>query len=149
MFHKGTTLELYTLMSRILQGTSNIIQVDTSLLLQRLLQFAFTLTCPHGLNTTCWILKASSTCLQGFFSWLHGFKASSLGFMDSILKQSQGLFTWLHGFKCSLLGFVASKLLHLLSWLQYSNNLPFSLPHHHHHCYIPVITTTSSSSLPL
>jgi hypothetical protein len=89
-------------MSRILQGTSNIIQVDTSLLLQRLLQFAFTLTCPHGLTTTCWLLKASSTCLQGFFSWLHGFKDS-------------------------LLGFMASRLLHLDSWIQYSNNLMASL----------------------
>jgi hypothetical protein len=76
--------------------------------------------------------------LREFFTWLHVFKTSSLGFMDSILKQSQGLFTWLHGFKASLLGFkasllvfMASRLLHLASWIQYSNNLPFSLPHHH------------------
>jgi hypothetical protein len=41
--------------------------------------------------------------LQGFFTWLHCFKAS-------MLKQSQGLFTWIHGFKASLLGFMASIL---------------------------------------
>jgi hypothetical protein len=87
--------------------------------------------------------------LQGFLNWLHGFKDFSRGFMDSILKQSQGLFTWFDGLKVYLLGFMDSRLLHLDLWLQYSNNIPFSLPHHHHHCYILIITSTSSSSLPL
>jgi hypothetical protein len=103
-------------MSRILQGTSRLLQVDTSLLLQGILQFSLTLTCPHGLTTTCWLLKASSTCLQGFFSWLHGFKASLLGFMASRLLHLaswlQGFFTWLHGFN------TISRLLYLASWLQ-------------------------------
>jgi hypothetical protein len=60
----------------------------------------------------------------------HGFNSYSLGFMNSILKQSQGLFTWIHGFKASLLEFMASRLLHLASWIQYSNNIPLFFNFH-------------------
>jgi len=52
-----------------------------------------------------------------------------------------------HVFKSSYLGFMASSLLYLASWLQYSTNIPFSLPHHHHQCYILIIIATSSTSL--
>jgi hypothetical protein len=77
--------------------------------------------------------------------------------MDSILKQSQGFFTWIHGFKASLLGFMDSRLLHLDSWLKYSNNIPFHshiiiiivtslslIPHHHHHFHFDINDTKNS-----
>jgi hypothetical protein len=46
--------------------------------------------------------------LQGFFTWIHGFKDSSLGFMALKFNQSQALFTWIHGLKSPSLGFMAS-----------------------------------------
>jgi hypothetical protein len=108
-------------------------------------------------------IRILSLWLQGLFTWIHDFKASSFGFMDSILKQSQGFFTWIHGFKASLLGFMDSRILQLDSWLKYSNNIPFHshitiiivislslLPHHHHHFHFDIndnIFSGGSSSM--
>jgi hypothetical protein len=138
-------------MSRLLQGTSRLLQVDTSLLLQGLLQFSLTLTCPHGLTTACWLLKASSTCLQGFFSWLHGFKASLLGFMASRILHLDSWIQYSNNIKASLLGFMASRLLYLASWIQGFftwlhgfNTQTISLFHYH----IIIIIVTSLSLLP-
>jgi hypothetical protein len=138
-------------MSRLLQGTSRLLQVDRTSLLQGLLQFVLTLTCPHGLNTACWLLKATSTCLQGFFSWIHGFNSSLLGFMASRILH---LASWLHysnNLKDSLLSFMVSRIIYLDSWIQGLftwlhgfNTQTISL----FHCHIIIITITSLSLLP-
>jgi hypothetical protein len=121
-------------MSRLLQGTSRLLQVNTSLLLQRLLQFSLTLTCPHHLT------------MHVGFSRLHQhvFKASLLGFMASRILH---LASWLqhsNNLKDSLLGFMTSRLLYLASWLHGFNTQTISLFHYH----IIIITITSLSLLP-
>jgi hypothetical protein len=92
--------------------------VGTSLFLQGLLQFYLKLNFPHGLTNACWLLKDSSTCLQDFFSWIHGFRDSLLGFVASRLLHLASWLQYSNNIKAYLLGFMASRLLYLASWFQ-------------------------------
>jgi hypothetical protein len=80
--------------------------------------------------------------IQCLFTWIHGFKDSSIGFMASTLKQYQGFFTWLHGFKASSLGFMASILKQSPFFIATSSS---SMLHPYHYCHIIIITATLTS----
>jgi hypothetical protein len=156
-------LWIYIHLCQVLQGTSRLLQVDTSLLLQGILQFSFAMNFPHGLTTALGfsrlhqhVFKDSllgfmasrllyfASWLQGFFNWLHGFNTQTISRLIYLASWLQRFFTCLHGFNASSLGFMDS----ILKQSPFFNTMSSSSLLHTYHYYHIIIIIATWTSMP-